>query len=302
MLRVFFAALVGSFLMTPLTSQAEVNVFACEPEWAALTKEIGGNKVQTFTATHAKQNPHFIRARPSLIAKARRADLIICSGAGLEVGWLPILVQKAGAAVQPGSIGHLMTSEYVPIIEKPTVVDRSLGDLHPEGNPHVHLNPHNILLIADELAKRLEAINPKNSAIFKERLLDFKSRWRKAIVQWEQKSNFLRGSAVVVHHKSFSYLIKWLGLNRVGSLEPKPGIPPTSLHLEKLLQKLDSEPADLIIRTPYDPGDASEWLSKKSGTTVLILPYTIGGDSNAIDLFSLFDRSLALLVGAVVDQ
>ncbi len=288
--------------MTPLTSQAEVNVFACEPEWAALTKEIGGNKVQTFTATHAKQNPHFIRARPSLIAKARRADLIICSGAGLEVGWLPILVQKAGAAVQPGSIGHLMTSEYVPIIEKPTVVDRSLGDLHPEGNPHVHLNPHNILLIADELAKRLEAINPKNSAIFKERLLDFKSRWRKAIVQWEQKSNFLRGSAVVVHHKSFSYLIKWLGLNRVGSLEPKPGIPPTSLHLEKLLQKLDSEPADLIIRTPYDPGDASEWLSKKSGTTVLILPYTIGGDSNAIDLFSLFDRSLALLVGAVVDQ
>ena len=119
MLKIFFVAVVGSFLMTPRTAQAEVNVFACEPEWAALTQELGGDKVQTFSATHAKQNPHFIRARPSLIAKARRADLIICSGAGLEVGWLPILVQKAGTAVQPGAIGHLMTSEYVPIIERP---------------------------------------------------------------------------------------------------------------------------------------------------------------------------------------
>jgi zinc/manganese transport system substrate-binding protein len=302
MLKIFFVAVVGSFFMTSLTAQAEINVFACEPEWAALAQELGGDKVQTFSATHAKQNPHFIRARPSLIAKARRADLIICSGAGLEVGWLPILVQKAGAAVQPGAVGHLMTSEYVPIIEKPTAIDRSMGDLHPEGNPHIHLNPHNILLIADELAKRLEAINPNNSKIFKERLLDFKTRWQKAITQWEQESYFLKGSAVVVHHKSFSYLIEWLGLNQVGSLEPKPGIPPTSLHLEKLLQQLDSDPADIIIRTPYDPADASDWLSKKSGTPALALPYTIGGDGDTIDLFSLFDRSLALLVGAVVDQ
>ena len=152
------------------------------------------------------------------------------------------------------------------------------------------------------MAKRLEAINPNNSKIFKERLLDFKTRWQKAITQWEQESHFLTGSAVVVHHKSFSYFIEWLGLNQVGSLEPKPGIPPTSLHLEKLLQQLDSDPADIIIRTPYDPADASDWLSKKSGTPPLALPYTIGGDGDTIDLFSLFDRSLALLIGAVVDQ
>ena len=302
MLKLFIVALLGSVFLTPLAAQAKVNIFACEPEWEALAKEIGGDKVRTFSATNANQNPHFIRARPSLIAKARNADLIICSGAGLEVGWLPILLRRARSIVQPGAIGHLMASEHVPILEKPTTIDRSMGDLHPEGNPHIHLNPHNILLIADELTQRLQAINPEESAVFQMRNLDFKDRWKRAITKWEKEADFLKGAAVVVHHKSFSYFNDWLGLRQVASLEPKPGIPPTIIHLEGLLQQLSTKPAGIIIRTPYDPEDASEWLSERTGTPAVVLPYTIGGDIDTIDLFSLFDRSLALLLGHLGGQ
>ena len=288
--------------MIPLIAQAKVNVFACEPEWAALAQELGGKMVKTFSATHAKQDPHYIRARPSLIAKARKADLFVCSGGGLEVGWLPLLLQKAGTDVQPGAVGYLMASEHVPVIEKPVLVDRSQGDVHPEGNPHVHLNPHNVLLVAKELADRLKAIDAANADFFQSRMTDFEARWLQAITRWEEQANYLKGSSVVVHHKAFSYLNNWLGLNQVASLEPKPGIPPSILHLEGLLHLLGSEAADMIIRTPYEPDDASEWLSEKTGTPALVLPYTVGGDSEAGDLFALFDRSFALLEGALRDQ
>lgn len=294
--------MVGLFCAAPLTAQAEVNIFACEPEWAALAREIGDDKVETFAATHAKQDPHHIRARPSLIAKARHADLILCSGAGLEVGWLPILLQKAGADVQPGSAGYLMASEYVPILEKPAVVDRSMGDVHPDGNPHVHLNPHNVLLVAKELTKRLESIDKSNAGFYSNQLKGFAVRWQQAIAAWEKEASSLKRAPVVVHHKAFSYMLYWLELRQVASLESKPGIPPTTSHLVSLLRQLKAKPADVIIRTPYEPDNASEWLSEKTGTPALVLPYTIGGDAESNDLFALFDRSINLLKGALDDQ
>lgn len=289
-------------IAAPLTAKAEVNIFACEPEWAALAKEIGGEKVTTFTATHAKQDPHHIRARPSLIAKARHAELIFCSGAGLEVGWLPILLQKSGANVQLGSVGYLMASEYVPILEKLVAVDRSMGHVHPEGNPHVHLNPNNILLVAKELTQRLVSIDPANSGFYHRNLKDFTLRWQQAVTRWEKELSSLKGTAVVVHHKAFSYLLDWVDMEQVASLEPKPGIPPTTSHLESLLQQLKAKRADLIIRTPYEPDHASKWLSEKTGIPAVVLPYTIGGDVESGNLFSLFDRSVRLLKGDVDDQ
>ena len=301
MIRFLALILAGSLCVTPLVAEEKINVFACEPEWAALAKELGGNRVEAFSATHAEQDPHYIRARPSLIAKARNADLFVCSGGGLEVGWLPLLLQKAGTGVQPGAVGYLMASEYVPVIEKPVLVDRSMGDVHPEGNPHVHLNPHNVLLVARELADRMQIIDAPNADVFKNRMTDFEVRWREAITRWEEQADYLSGSSVVVHHKAFSYLNNWLGLNQVASLEPKPGIPPSILHLEGLLQQLSSDAADVIIRTPYEPDDASEWLSDKTGTPALVLPYTIGGDTEAVDLFALFDRSFSLLKAALHD-
>ncbi len=290
--------LLGLLCTLSRTAQAELNIFACEPEWAALAEEIGGDKVKTFAATHARQDPHHIRARPSLIAKARRADLILCSGAGLEAGWLPILLQKSGGTVQPGTKGFLAAADIVPILEKPKVLDRSLGDIHPEGNPHVHLNPQNVLLVARELAKRLESIDAANAAFYRDRLKDFTSRWEQAMAGWKKKVASLKGKSVVVHHKAFSYLLDWLDMKVVASLEPKPGIPPTTSHLEGLLKQLKKRPADLIIRTPYEPDKASEWLSEKTAIEDVVLPYTINGVAESGSLFALFDRSIELLKGA----
>ena len=214
--------LIGLFCITSNLSHAIVNIFACEPEWEALAKEIGGEKVKTFSATHANQNPHYIRARPSLISKAVKADIIFCSGASLEVGWLPLLLQKAKGSVQSGNDGYLMASEYVKVLEKTMVADRSMGDVHPEGNPHVHLNPHNISLIAKVLTKRLELIDTTNQSFYRSRLDNFILRWEEAINRWEKNSSDLKGMQVVIHHKTFSYLIDWLELTEVASLEVKP--------------------------------------------------------------------------------
>ena len=293
---------VGLLCAAPLTAQATVNVFACEPEWAALVVELGGDKVDVFSATHARQDPHHIRARPSLIAKARKADVLICSGAGLEAGWLPILLKKSRAFVQPGQVGYLMASEFVPIIEKPLVLDRSHGDAHPEGNPHVHLNPHNILLVAKELTKRLEMIDEEHASFYRDQLQSFTARWNQSIAAWEDGTARLKGARVVVHHKAFSYFLDWLDLEKAASLEPKPGIPPTASHLETLLQQLKTTPVDIIIRTPYEPNDASEWLSNKTATPNVVLPYTIDGDAYSGDLFTLFNRTIELLKEALHDK
>ena len=302
LLTFLYLLLPGLFLLAPASSFARVNVFACEPEWAALAEEIGGDKVEAFSATSAVQDPHYIRARPSLISKARKADLLLCSGASLEIGWLPILLQKASSDLQPGSVGYLMAAEVVTMLEIPGVVDRSMGDVHPEGNPHVHLNPYNLIPIGELLADRLSGIDAENASFYKERYGDFSSRLRKAIPRWEAEASMLKGKPVVVHHKSFTYLLDWLGMEQVGTLEPKPGIPPTTSHLKSLLQKLRNSPADVIIRAPSDPDDGSEWLSEKTGTKAIVLPYTVGGDEQSSDLFALFDRTIALLKGAYDDQ
>ena len=301
-IRFYKLILIGLFCIIPNLSYAIVNIFACEPEWESLAKEIGGEKVKTFSATHANQNPHYIRARPSLISKAVKADIIFCSGASLEVGWLPLLLQKAKGSVQSGNDGYLMASEYVKVLEKTMVADRSMGDVHPEGNPHVHLNPHNISLIAKELTKRLELIDATNQSFYRSRLDNFILRWEEAINRWEKNSSDLKGMQVVIHHKTFSYLIDWLELTEVASLEVKPGIPPTASHLKGLLQQFKSKSPDVIIRTPFDPGDGSMWLSEKINTPAIIMPYTINGNDNSADLFALFENSINLLKGAFNDQ
>ena len=300
-MRFFKLILVGLFCITSNLSHAIVNIFACEPEWESLAKEIGGGKVKTFSATHAMQNPHYIRARPSLITKAVKADIIFCSGADLEVGWLPLLLQKASGSVQPGTEGYFMASDFVKVLEKTMVTDRAMGDVHPEGNPHVHLNPHNISLLAKELTKRLELIDSTNQSFYRSRFNSFTLRWKEAIVRWEKSASDLKGMQAVVHHRTFSYLIDWLGLIEVASLELKPGIPATASHLEGLLQQFKTKPPDVIIRTPYEPDNASIWLSEKISTPAIILPYTINGDDNSTDLFALFENSINLLKGALND-
>jgi zinc/manganese transport system substrate-binding protein len=280
----------------PSPSAAEVTVFACEPEWAALTREVGGNEVDAFSATHARQDPHHIRARPSLIARIRRADLLVCSGAGLEVGWLPILLQRgAPARIQPGRPGHLMAAAHVTVLEKPAVLDRSLGDIHPEGNPHLHLDARNMIPVARELARRLGAIDSANAATYTTRADAFARAWSRSLAAWGQRAARLKGMPVIVHHKSWIYLIRWLGLDEVASLEAKPGIPPTAAHLNDVLRLARSRSVKVILRTPYEPPEASEWLSGKTGIPALVLPYTVERDAKAGALRALFDETIALL-------
>ena len=282
-------------LLTPLAVHA-LEVFACEPEWGALVKELAGDAAKITVATTAFQDPHQLQARPSLIAAVRRADLLVCTGAQLEIGWLPLLLRRSGNPhIQVGDPGYFLAADFVRKIEIPKLVDRSQGDIHPQGNPHVHLDPRNIRRIANALAERLSEIDRAGSSAFDSRLNDFQDRWSAAMLRWEEESASLAGQRLVSHHRSFSYLARWLDLDIVATLEPKPGIPASGAHLARLLEQLTPNPPAGVIRTPYANEKPSAWLSKRLGTAELQLPYTIGGTDDVVDLFTLFDESIRLL-------
>ena len=274
-----------------------LNVFACEPEWASLAQELGGDKVGVVSATTARQDPHHIEARPSLIARMRAADLVVCSGSELEIGWLPLLLTQSGNnRVQPGSPGYLEASRYVLKLEVPTTVDRSMGDVHPGGNPHVHTDPRNIARVAKVLAERLAQLDAANAATYRSRADAFDKRWAEAIARWEKQAAPLKGVPLVQHHKGFTYLINWLGMREVGDLEPKPGIPPTTSHLAGLVEQMKKAPAKMIVYSSYDDPKAAQFLSQRTGIPNVMLPFTVGGSDRAKDLFGYFDDLVARLL------
>jgi zinc/manganese transport system substrate-binding protein len=276
---------------------AGINVFACEPEWSALVQELAGDEAKIYTATTALQDVHHIQARPSLIAKLRRADLLVCSGADLEAGWLPVLLRQAGnSKVQSGQPGYFEAALQVERLEIPTTLDHSQGDLHAGGSPHVQLDPHRVARIAQALSQRLATVDPDNTAHYQQRAKDFLQRWTQAIQGWEQRAVSLKGVPVVTHHKAWVYLFDWLGLREVATLEPKPGLPPSAAHLAQLKQQLTQQPAKMIIRAAYQDERASEWLNKQTGIPMVMLPYTVGGTDKAKDLFGLFDDTLDRLL------
>ena len=286
-------------LITPVLAQADLKIFACEPEWEALAKELGGDKIEVSSATNALQDPHYIQARPSLISKVRRADLLVCSGAQLEIGWLPMLLQKGNNPnVMPGGKGFLEASQYVKRLDIAESVDRSQGDVHPQGNPHIQTDPRNILLVAEVLSKRLAELDPSNADVYQQRTADFRQRWTAAIADWDSRAAVLRGKRVIAHHKSWVYMENWLGLNEVATLEPLPGIPPTASHLSSLLEQFGDKGADFIIRAPYQSDKPSEWLSERTGIPAVLLPSTVGGTDEASDLFKWFDDIIRRLVAA----
>jgi zinc/manganese transport system substrate-binding protein len=276
---------------------AALNVLACEPEWGALTMELGGDKASVYVATNALQDPHHIEARPSLIARARNADLVVCTGAELEVGWLPLLQTQSGnPKIQSGQLGYFEAANNVVKLEVPRRVDRAQGDIHPGGNPHVHLNPHNVEKVAVALAERMAQIDSREEAYYQARAKDFLGRWRQAVARWEKDGAPLKGMAIVVHHKNLSYLNEWLGLREVGALEPKPGLPPTTSHLSELLSRLGKDPAKAVVRAAYNDPQAAGWLSERAKIPAVMLPFTVGGTDKAKDLFGLYDDTLARLL------
>jgi zinc/manganese transport system substrate-binding protein len=212
--------LIVSALLLCATSPAfaKVNVFACEPEWGALATELGGPLVEVGVGTTALQDVHQIEAKPSLIAKVRKADLLVCTGAELEVGWLPQLVRQAGNQKVASGTGYFLAASQVKTLDRPSTLDRAAGDVHPQGNPHVQLDPYRMLAIAKAMSLRLQKIDPANAATYQARYADFGKRWAAAIHRWEAKAAPLKGKKVIVHHISWVYLNKWLGLVQVAAL------------------------------------------------------------------------------------
>ena len=295
--RTAAAALMLASLFAGGPAAGALNIFACEPEWGALAKELAGEKGTIYVATTALQDPHRIEARPSLIARARSADLVVCTGAELEVGWLPLVQQQsANPAIQSGRPGYFEAARQVTLMEAPQRLDRSQGDVHAAGNPHVHLDPRNIAKIAAALAERMAELDRKEAAHYQSRAKDFLERWREATARWEKQGVALKGLPVVVYHRDLTYLVSWLGMREAGSLEPKPGLPPTTGHLSELLTRLAREPAKAIVRGAYTDPRPGEWLAERAKIPLVVLPYTVGGNEKAKDLFGLFDDTLARLV------
>lgn len=284
-------------MLCAATASAAIRVFSCEPEWTALLNELAADKIRVFTATTALQDVHKIQARPSLLAAARNADMLVCTGADLEVGWLPVLIAQSGNRnIQPGSPGYIEAAMLVDRLEIPASVDRALGDLHPRGIPHVQLDPRNIVPIAVELTKHLSEIDRPNAAFYDARLKDFSQRWQQALPHWEAKAAPLRGLPVVQREKDFAYLFAWLGIEHRGMLEPKPGLEPTIGHMSELLTQHQKHPVKAVVRAPYQAGKAAEWFSGRANVPSLVLPTTIGGSGGATNLFTLFDDAIDRLL------
>ncbi|MGE3317924.1 MAG: metal ABC transporter substrate-binding protein [Candidatus Berkiella sp.] len=281
------------------SAMAKINVLACEPEWAALVNQLGAPHVSVSSATTAQQDPHQIEARPSLTAKARSADLIVCTGADLESGWLPMIQQKANNPnILSGKPGYFMAADYVTLLDVPTNLSRSQGDVHADGNPHIQLDPRNYLPIAKALSTRLAQIDPSHALIYETNYQLFKKDWEQALIKWQQQAKALKAMPIVVHHHSWVYLNDWLGLNQVSTLEPKPGIPPSASHLGEVLAKVNQQNIKAIICSPYESQNAAKWLSQKADIPVVVLPFTVGGQKDVTDLKALFDVTLAQLAMA----
>lgn len=296
----FLALLAAPLVLLATPAQAALRIFACEPEWGALAQELGGSLVDVSVATNARQDPHQIQAKPSLIARARNADLVVCTGAELEIGWLPVLLQQSGnAKIQPGQPGNFAAADYVRKLEIPTQLDRSQGDVHAAGNPHIQTDPRNIAQVAVALTARLQQVDAANAGQYAKAQADFSQRWQQAMARWSTRAAPLRGVPVVSQHKAFVYLYDWLGLKEVAVLEPKPGVEPTASHLQEVLSTLKATPARMVLYSAYQDPRPSEWLSKNAGIPVVKIPFTVGGTDGAKDLFGLFDDTVTRLLAAL---
>ena len=290
------------FLLCALISfsaQADLKVFATVPEWGALAKEIGGRHVDVFTATGGLQDPHHVEAKPSLIARARNADLMVATGAELEVGWLPVVARDSGnPRVQPGQPGYFEAAKSVRMLEVPTRLDRADGDVHAGGNPHIQTDPRNFLKIGEALTARMVQLDAANAADYQASFKSFAERWKAAIAKWETSAAPLRGMHVVTQHKAFPYLYDWLGLVEVETLEPKPGVEPSVSYLGQVVAEAESKKPKLVIRAAWNSPRPTEWFAEHAHVPVVVLPFTVGGDDQAKDLFGLFDDTINLLLKA----
>lgn len=295
-------ALSASALLTlasPL-ALADLKIFATVPEWGALAQELGGDKVKVYTATTGLQDPHRIQARPSLIANARTSNLVVATGAGLEDGWLPTVQRESNnPAITNAQTGYFVASAFVRMRDVPAEVDRTMGDVHAAGNPHIQTDPRNILLIARALSTRMQSLDPENATYYQTQLKQFDQSWQTNLRRWQTQAAPLRGVKVWYQHDGYPYMNAWLGLDQVGVLEPRPGVEPSSRQLAALLQRQQSVQARMVIASAYMNDAPSKWLSEKANIPMVVLPFTVGGNEQVKSLASLYDDTIQRLLSAL---
>jgi zinc/manganese transport system substrate-binding protein len=297
------ARILGVVFCLAATSAQAQNVFACEPEWAALTRVLLP-EAKLFVATHARQDPHHIEARPALIAQLRLADVAVCTGSELEAGWLPTLQQRAGnQKVQDGAPGMFYAADHVVLIDpQPGAVGSPFaGDVHAAGNPHLHTDPHRVLVASQALSEQLQKLQPAQKQAIAKRQADFETAWKARITQWERRASPLRGREVVAQHSGYGYLWRWLGIKQVADLEPQPGMAPTPGHLQRLLTQLRPKPPLAVVVSSYQDPRSARWLVGQLGGNLplLVLPATVM-DANSPDALGLwFDQLLDELLKTV---
>jgi zinc/manganese transport system substrate-binding protein len=268
-----------------------LHVVAAYPYIGNLVEKIGGQNVRVFVLARGDYNPHVIIPRPSFIAKVRRADLLVISGAQLEIGWLPPLLRQANnPAVQPGEQGFLDLSRSVTLIDVPAAVSREHGDVHPEGNPHFYLDPENMLVLAQAVRDKLSELDPGGAWYYQGNHEEFAGLWRAKLGEWSEKMLPLRNTRVIEYHKIYDYLLRRYGLILAGTVEPLPGIPPTSKHIERLEALLEIQPARFALQDVYNPDDASRHLADKLSMKLLFLPHDVGAVQEVSDISALFDE------------
>lgn len=291
--RAWFAA--AAFAGISIPAQA-LSVFTCEPEWAALVRQLAPD-AEVRSATHARQDPHHIEARPSLIAALRRADMAVCTGASLEAGWLPMLQQRSGnARVRNGAPGMVYAADHVSLIDPRPPGTPFDGDVHTEGNPHVHLDPRRVLDVAAAVRDAIAHVEPARRDQVRERHAAWERDWRARIAKWERQAGPLRGMRVAAQHTTYAYLWGWLGIEQMVDLEPKPGMPPTPGHLQRVLELVRTAPPRAVVVSGYQDARPAQWLGQQLGVPVLELPATVTEEAPAADLPALFDHLIERLL------
>ncbi len=296
LLAVAFLAVVHA-----ASAQGKLNVVTTTEDLASIAREVGGDRVAVESIARGYQDPHFVEAKPSFILRLQRADLLIVVGRDLEIGWLPPLInQSRNAKVQPGAAGYLDASLQARILDLPTgQVTRAMGDVHPLGNPHYWLDPENGTIIAKSIAAKLGELRPNDRALFDQRLNDFTTRLDAAEKRWLAELAPYRGAKVVTYHRSYSNLADRFGLEIVGYVEPRPGIPPTPQHTLELIADMKRQNVKVVLVEPYFDLKTPNAIGRETGAQVLVLPPSVGGTKAITDYFTLFDYDVNLLAGAL---
>jgi zinc/manganese transport system substrate-binding protein len=288
-------------LISGFTAQAKLNVVATLPDFGAIAEAVGGEHVKVTTIARGSEDPHFVDARPSFVRALNQSDVLIEGGAELEIGWLPPLLQAArNAKILADAPGHLILSRHVNLIDLPTgPIDRSIGDVHPGGNPHYWLDPLNGKAIASAIAETFGKLDPAHAADYTSNARAFSEQLDQKIGEWQRKMQPFRGTKVLTYHKSFDYFARRFGLEIVGQLEPRPGLEPTASHLNSLTLRAKAEDVKLILIEPFRRRRTAEQAASNIGAKLLIFPDKVGATEKASDYFALFDQQVALIADAL---